>query len=82
MKLFESKQGLRGAMGPVVTVGILLVLIAMGATALLPAVQLEADDFKMTKKTEPKQAPEPTTMAVTPRAPSSTSRASHGRGSS
>lgn len=29
MKLFESKQGLRGAMGPVVTVGILLVLIAI-----------------------------------------------------
>ena len=28
------------------------------------------------------QAPEPTTMAVTSRAPSSTSRASHGRGSS
>ena len=28
------------------------------------------------------KAPEPTTMAVTPRAPSSTSRASHGRGSS
>src|SRR6059058_6209204 len=31
---------------------------------------------------ESNQPPEPTTMAVTPRAPSSTSRASHGRGSS
>jgi hypothetical protein len=31
---------------------------------------------------KPNKAPEPTTMAVTPRAPSSTSRASHGRGSS
>jgi ankyrin repeat protein len=30
----------------------------------------------------PNKAPEPTTMAVTSRAPSSTSRASHGRGSS
>ena len=33
-------------------------------------------------KKEANKAPEPTTMAVTPRAPSSTSRASHGRGSS
>jgi hypothetical protein len=32
--------------------------------------------------TEPNKAPEPTTGAVTPRAPSSTSRASPGRGSS
>src|SRR4051794_6607969 len=31
---------------------------------------------------EPNKAPEPTTMAVTIRAPSSTARASHGRGSS
>jgi hypothetical protein len=31
---------------------------------------------------KPNKAPEPTTMAVTSRAPSSTSRASHGRGSS
>src|SRR3954466_7305465 len=31
---------------------------------------------------KPNKAPEPTTMAVTPRAPSSTRRASHGRGSS
>jgi hypothetical protein len=31
---------------------------------------------------KPNQAPEPTTVAVTPRAPSSTSRAGHGRGSS
>jgi len=30
----------------------------------------------------PNKAPEPTTMAVTIRAPSSTARASHGRGSS
>jgi hypothetical protein len=30
----------------------------------------------------PNKAPEPTTMTVTPRAPSSTSRAGHGRGSS
>src|SRR3954467_1985632 len=47
----------------------------------------------MTKSTEhapvmppsperPNKAPEPTTMAVTIRAPSSTARASHGRGSS
>jgi hypothetical protein len=34
------------------------------------------------KKNRPNKAPEPTTMAVTPRAPSSTSRAGHGRGSS
>src|SRR5215216_6582763 len=33
-------------------------------------------------ETEPNKAPEPTTMAVTIRAPSSTARASHGRGSS
>jgi len=33
-------------------------------------------------KKEANQTPEPTTMAVTSRAPSSTSRASHGRGSS
>ena len=33
-------------------------------------------------KKEPNKAPEPTTMAVTIRAPSSTARASHGRGSS
>ena len=33
-------------------------------------------------KQEPNKAPEPTTMAVTIRAPSSTARASHGRGSS
>ncbi|MEZ0216212.1 MAG: hypothetical protein ACAH89_03705 [Rariglobus sp.] len=33
-------------------------------------------------KTEPNQAPEPTTLSVTPRAPSSTSRARQGRGSS
>jgi hypothetical protein len=31
---------------------------------------------------KPNKAPEPTTMAVTIRAPSSTARASHGRGSS
>ena len=31
---------------------------------------------------KPNKAPEPTTMAVTTRAPSSTARASHGRGSS
>ena len=38
---------------------------------------------KMRRAAEkPNKAPEPTTMAVTPRAPSSTSRASHGRGSS
>src|SRR4051794_40069457 len=30
----------------------------------------------------PNKAPEPTTMSVTPRAPSSTSRAGHSRGSS
>ena len=36
----------------------------------------------MSPKKEPNQAPEPTTMAVTSRAPSSTRRAGHGRGSS
>jgi len=40
---------------------------------------LKADD---TKNKEPNQALEPTTMAVTLRAPSRTKRASHGRGSS
>jgi hypothetical protein len=35
-----------------------------------------------TKPKRPNQASEPTTMAVTIRAPSSTARASHGRGSS
>jgi hypothetical protein len=34
------------------------------------------------KAKRPNKAPEPTTMTVTPRAPSSTSRAGHGRGSS
>ncbi len=34
------------------------------------------------RKKEANKAPEPTTMAVTIRAPSSTARASHGRGSS
>lgn len=34
------------------------------------------------RKKEPNKTPEPTTMTVTPRAPSSTSRADHGRGSS
>ncbi len=34
------------------------------------------------KEEKPNKAPEPTTMAVTSRAPSSTSRARHGRGSS
>ena len=38
--------------------------------------------FKKMKTTEPNQALEPTTMAVTFRAPSRTKRASHGRGSS
>src|SRR5688500_7202199 len=38
---------------------------------------LRSQELKGTNK-----APEPTTMAVTPRAPSSTSRAGHGRGSS
>jgi hypothetical protein len=36
----------------------------------------------MTRTERPNKAPEPTTNAVTPRAPSSTSRASQGRGSS
>jgi uncharacterized membrane protein YhaH (DUF805 family) len=43
--------------------------------AIFPVVNLPG-------KKKPNKAPEPTTMAVTPRAPSSTSRASHGRGSS
>ena len=38
--------------------------------------------FYVSRLKRPNKAPEPTTMAVTSRAPSSTRRASHGRGSS
>jgi hypothetical protein len=43
---------------------------------------IEDNRARLEIKKGPNQAPEPTTMAVTPRAPSSTSRADHGRGSS
>jgi len=47
---------------------------------LLP--QLREAGFSFGRLEEPNKAPEPTTTAVTIRAPSSTARASRGRGSS
>jgi hypothetical protein len=44
--------------------------------------KITVDVNSLAKKTMPNKAPEPTTGTVTPRAPSSTSRASPGRGSS
>jgi putative acetyltransferase len=43
---------------------------------------VEFERFRMTKTNQANKAPEPTTTAVTIRAPSSTARASRGRGSS
>jgi membrane protease YdiL (CAAX protease family) len=53
-----------------------MVVVAMAVIFLAVGVEF------VTRAKKPNKAPEPTTMAVTSRAPSSTSRASHGRGSS
>ena len=51
--------------------------------SVVPDVLSNLRDIKRAPKTtRANKAPEPTTMAVTIRAPSSTARASHGRGSS
>jgi hypothetical protein len=56
------------------------IVIGMGISGVAIATGDELSRRLWAK--EPNKAPEPTTMAVTSRAPSSTSRASHGRGSS
>jgi len=54
----------------------------IGVLSRLPKSKPRLNNARFSEKKTPNQAPEPTTMAVTARAPSSTSRASQGRGSS
>jgi hypothetical protein len=62
-----------------VTLAPLVVILCVGWFA---GLRKAGHDVAARLNQEPNKAPEPTTMAVTSRAPSSTSRASHGRGSS
>jgi hypothetical protein len=55
-------------------------LVPEGKAALVEIDRL--GESLVVDRERPNKAPEPTTMAVTIRAPSSTARASHGRGSS